>query len=238
MSRHETGRFKLSEGWNRGEDWWGDWVSRNFSVSDLLLHPHVKSMSEVQPPQLNALGDTYIVPAGGEGPFKGQDGKLAMLSRTGWLFLEPVRGVRVRCDNPDDWFWFNGDAWVGEDWKPDAPAPLGTRYDVIISVTFEAQPGDKLCCVYIPQPMVLPSGTPNSGGRSADWPPGTIILPIRRNGAEVGQITFTPSSLSAEITVDGDKQFGEGDLLEVVLPPTVPDGFQNYGITLRFLINQ
>lgn len=237
MPRQETSRFKLSHGWLRGEDWWGDPVSLNFVLNDMLLHPCVKSMTELQPPQANTIGDMYVVPLGGTGSFAGHEGALAVLTPEGWVFCTPTRGVRLRCDNPDAWYWWNGTDWVTEDWVPDGPAKIGTRYDINISVGFEALPGDYLCSVYLPEAMTLPAGAPDSGGRSADWPPGTIVMSIRRNGSEVGTIAFAPDSVTAVVTVEADRLFGAGDLVSVVMPDALPDGFENYGITLRFLLN-
>lgn len=242
MPRHETARFKLSHGWLRGEDWWGDPVSDNFVVTDMLLHPCVKSMTVATPPVLNALGDTYIVPLGGQDAFAGQDGKLAMLVAGSdgerWIFLTPTRGVRVRCNNPDEWFWFKGDEWVTEDWNPDPPLPIGSRYDVSVSVTFEAAPGENLVNFPLPETMTLPAGAVASVGRATDYPQGPLIMSIRRNGAEVGTVSWIAASVTPTFNVAADRIFAAGDMVSLVMPATVPPNFKNYGITLRFLLDR
>lgn len=239
MPRHETVRFKLSQGWLRGEDWWGDPVSQNFILTDMLLHPNVKSMTTAIPPVLNALGDMYIVPLGGEGEFAGRDGNLAILTEGNvWFFLKPERGVRVRCENPDAWFWYKGDEWVSENWTPEPPLPIGSRYDVSVSVTFEAVPGENLANFPLPEKMTLAANAPDSVGRATDYPLGTIIMSIRRNGAEVGTITWVENSLTPTFNVASDRLFAAGDMLSVVMPVTVPNNFKNYGITLRFLLDR
>lgn len=238
MPLHRTGRFKLAQGWIRGEDWWGDPVTMNFKVQDALLHPHVISMTQPQPPLLNAEGDCYIVPIGGTGAFSGMDGKFAYLDAAGWIFITPVRGVRIRCDNPDNWFWYAGDAdgWKPENWVPNGPPLLGTRYDLVIWVGFEALPGDQIGGMVMPEAMTLPLNAVGSSARAIDWPGAVVTMAIRRNNAPIGTITFTPGSLTGSIDVAADQPFGAGDLISVVLPGDMPDGFENYAITLRLLL--
>lgn len=243
MPRQETGRYKLSYGWLRGEDYWGDPVSLNFVLNDMLHHPCVKSMTQTTPPSAPAIGDMYVVPVGGIGVFKDQDNHLAIWTKNDkgsqWVFCLPTRGVRLRCDNPDGWYWWDGVAWRTEDYVPaGGPAPLGSRYDINISVGFEALPNDRLCAVYLPQSMVLRKDAPDSGGRSESWPPGTIIMTICRNGAPVGTVTFVGTSQTATVQVADDVLFAKGDLVTVVMPETVMAGFMNYGVTLRFILTQ
>lgn len=242
MPRQETGRYKLSYGWLRGEDFWGDPVSLNFVLNDMLHHPCVKSMSLVQPPAVVAVGEMYVVPASATGAFAGHDNTLAIWTKNDvgsqWVFCTPARGVRVRCDNPAGWFWWDGAQWRSEDYVENPPAPLGSRYDINISVGFEALPNDRLCAVYLPQAMVLPKDAPASGGRSEGWPPGTIVMTICRNSAPVGTVTFTGAAQTAVVAVADDVIFGAGDLVTLVMPETVMAGFQNYGITLRFILTQ
>lgn len=237
MPKQLTYRYRFAEGWLRGEDWWGDPVSGNFKMLDMLAGPAVKSMTEIQPPLDVAVGDMYVVPTGGAAEFAGHDTQLAMFTDDGWLFVVPKRGLRVRCDNPDDWFWFKGDTWVGEDWLPGDMPLLGTRYDVVISVGFPALPGDTLAAIYIPEVMTLPKDTPQSGGRCTNWPTSEVIMNINRNNALVGTITFTPGALTAAISVADNQIFAAGDLLTVVMPNAVPEDFMNYGITLRMLLD-
>jgi Protein of unknown function (DUF2793) len=238
MPRHETSRLKLSYGWLRGEDWWGDPVSDNFVLIDMLLNPVILSMTEIEPPQNGiTVGDMFIVAAGAIGAWKDHDGELALRAADRWIFAVPTEGVRARLKNPAGWIWFNGETWLGEDKNgEDDPAPLGTRYDIAVSVGYEAEPLEILLVYTMPEAMVLPDGAVGSIGRSVTSPLGILRLAIARNGSPIGTITFTLNSVQATFTVVGDKAFAKGDLLTIQMPETPPDGFENYSATLRFLL--
>lgn len=239
MPRHETSRLKLSHGWLRGEDWWGDPVSGNFVKLDMLINPFIISMTEIAPP-LNGVtvGDMYVVGSGATLDWAGHDGDLAVRSPDGWLFATPTPGARARLANPAGWIWYSEEgAWLGEDQdSATGPAPIGTRYDVSVFVGYEAEPTEVILAVAIPEPMRLPNSAPGSVGRSMISPMGILRLAIKRNGADVGTISFVPNSVKAEFAVVGDKVFATGDLLSVHLPANPPSGFENYGATLRMLL--
>lgn len=240
MPRHETSRLKLSHGWLRGEDWWGTPVSDNFIKIDMLLNPVIASMTEIRPP-LNGLkvGHMFIVAAGGEGDWLGHDGELAVLSPDGWIFAVPTKGVRARLESPAGWIWFSGEVWLGEDQNEvESPAPLGTRYDVSVSIGYEAEPHEVLLTFTVPEAMTLPNGAPGSMGRCLVTPMGILRLLVKRNGADVGTITFVPNNVRAEFSVVGDKTFAAGDLLSVHMPELPPSGFENYSATLRLILKK
>jgi len=240
MPRKESSRYKLSHGWLRGEDWWGDPVSDNFVLIDMLLHPFIISMTETVPP-LNGLtvGDMYLVPEEAEGAWLDHDGDLAVYNGTAWLFCKPTRGVRARLQNPSMWIWFNGLFWLDESQDGETPPALqGTRYDIAVAVTFEAEPEEVLLVFAVPEAMTLPSGGAGSRARALAAPNGICRLVIRRNGAEIGTILYTATSVKGEFTVNGDKAFAAGDLLSVHMPVNAPAGFQNFAATIRLLLQK
>lgn len=237
MPRHESSRLKLSFGWLRGEDWWGDPVSDNFTRLDMLVNPYVLSMTEPEPPSLLTIGDMYIVPIGGTGVWNGHDNDLAVVTEDGWLYCTPTKGVRARLNDPEGWIWFNDLTWIPEDQNGNVdPSPLGTRYDVAVFVGYEAEPREVVMAFTVPQSMTLPNGAPGSVGRGISEPTGIMRLAVKRNGTDVGTITFAPGSVIATITVVGDKAFAAGNLLTVHVPDDPPPGFQNYSATLRLLL--
>lgn len=241
MPRHETSRLKLSHGWLRGEDFWGDPVSANFILIDMLLNPVILSLTEIAPP-LGGLtvGDMYIVGPGGQGDWEDHDGDLAVLSPDNeWIFAQPTRGVRARLDNPAGWIWYDGEKWLGEEQSGENdPAPIGTRYDVSVSIGYEAEPREVILTFTIPEAMVWPNGGVGSVGRALVSPLGILRLAVKRNGADVGTITFASNSVRAEFSVVGDKTFAAGDLLSVHMPDSPPAGFENYSATLRLLLKK
>lgn len=238
MPRQETSRLKLSHGWLRGEDWWGDPVSDNFVTIDMLLNPYVLSMTEPNPPGAVAVGDMYIVPVGGADDWAGHDGDLSVRSPDEWIFATPTKGVRARLNDPAGWIWFNGEVWIPEDQDTDvAPPVLGTRYDIALSVGYEVEPLEMLLAFTVPEAMTLPNAAAGSVGRAMSSPLGIMRLAIKRNGVDVGTISFIPATVRAEFTVIGDKVFAKGDLLSIHVPESPPAGFQNYSATLRLLLN-
>lgn len=237
MARHITERWKISYGWLRGEDYWGDPVSDNFVRIDMLLHPWVLSTVEVVPPQASPAGAMYIVGTGGTGAWEGRDNNLAIFTEFGWVFCEPlVKGIRVGSEAPAGWLFWNGTAWVDEaNVAPDPPAIDGTKYDITFSVGFEAEPLETVAVVPIVEDMVLAAGAIESYGRTESPPASVVRIALMRNFTEqVGTIQFIPGSVQAEFIVTGDKQFPRGSALSFKMPDAVPDYFRNYGATLRF----
>lgn len=238
MPRLETSRLKLSYGWLRGEDWWGDPVSANFLLVDMLLNPVIVSMTESGPPATGVKqGDMYIVAAGAYDAWTNHEGDLAMRTATGWIFATPTKGVRARLDNPAGWIWFNGTVWIDEDKaSDDAPPILGTRYDVIASVTFEAAPLEYIAHVPIPEAMTLPVGAPGSVARCLVPPAGIMRIDIYRNDSAVGRVTFQPNAVKGTFDVPANVVYAAEDLFSLRVPDAPPTGFQDYGITCRMLL--
>jgi hypothetical protein len=240
MPRHESSRLKLSYGWLRGEDWWGDPVSTNFVRIDMLLNPVIISMSEGAPPQTTfTVGDMYIVADGAYGDWATHDGDLAVMSPDGWIFATPTEGVRARLKNPESWIWFNGDEWVDESQNSGTdPVPLGSRYDVAVSVSFEPEPEEYLALLAVPESMTLPANAPESTARCVVPPLGIVRFEIRRNSTIVGYVTFTPLSVVGTVDVTTNVVYAAGDLFAIRVPDNPPAGFENYAATIRMLLNR
>lgn len=238
MPRQETSRFKLSYGWLRGEDWWGDPVSGNFVTVDMLLHPYVLSMTQTQPPETAVVGDMFIVPVGAVDVWVGRDNAMAMLSKNGWIFFAPVRpGIRVRVASPSLWIWWTGTTWLDESKDGLTPQPLlGTRYDVAVSIGYEAEIGETLLTFTVPEAMTLPKDAVGSLGRAVNAPVAIHTLQVKRNGSAIGTISFIPGSVYAIFSVAADTVFAPGDLLTIQLTDDVSAGFENYSATVRLLL--
>jgi hypothetical protein len=240
MARHESARYKLSYGWLRGEDWWGDPVSDNFVRTDLLLHPWVKELNATVPPEANAIAAMYIIGAGAIGAWAGHANELAVYTEKGWIFCKPTKGVRVGCEAPAGWFWWNELEWTSEANVDPNPPPLqGTRYDVVLWVGFEAEPNETVGGIPLPEDMTLPNG--GGGvcvGRCETAPTAPVHIAVMRNYVDqIGTISFIPGSVEAGFTIIGDKPFAKGQALSFKMPSELPDYFRNYGATLRLILN-
>jgi hypothetical protein len=240
MARHESARYKLSYGWLRGEDWWGDPVSDNFVRTDMLLHPWVLELNAVTPPEANTIGAMYIIGVGATGDWEGQDNDLAIFTEAGWIFCTPTKGVRIGCAAPAGWFFWNGIEWTTEANVDPNPPPLqGTRYDVVMYVGFEGEPGETIGGACLPEDMTLPDGGGDMAvGRAKQAPNSPVNIAIMRNYVEqIGTVSFVPGSVDATFTIVGDKPFAKGQTVSFVLPAVLPDFWRDYTVTLRFLLN-
>lgn len=237
MPQHNTKRTKLAYGWLRGEDFWGDPTSNNTVTTDMLLHPYILTMTLTEPPAFE-LGDMHIVGAGGEGDWAGHDNELAIITENGWFFFAPFKGVRIRVENPAGWQWWDGSAWIGEE-VIDSTIPIqGTRYDIQMSVGYEAEPRETLLIMPMPQAMTLPAGATGSKARCTTPPISVMVLSIRRNATEVGTISFSPASMFGTFAVSANVLFAEDDLLTIVVSDNPPQGFEDYGVLIRMLLAQ
>lgn len=239
MPEHFSPRSRMSEGWLRGEDYWGDPVTRNFLKIDLLLHPFVLSMTQPVPPESNNLGDQYIVAAGAGGVWTGHEKNIAMLTENGWIFFAPYPGIRIRLNNPKQWMFFDPDTnnWQRED-IGDSTVPLeGTRYDVAVSVGYEAEPRETLLTFTPPQAMVLHAGATMSRARCTTPPAIDLVISLRRNNAEVGTLRFNATQMVGVFSVPLDVTITDIDIFSMVMPDATPVGFMNYNTTLRFILS-
>lgn len=59
-----------------------------------------------------AAGDAYIVATGATGYWAGQDKNIALVTRTGWVFLVPKEGWCVWVHDEGKLYSYNGTNWV------------------------------------------------------------------------------------------------------------------------------
>lgn len=239
MPEHKTHRSRLSQGWLRGEDYWGSPVSDNFIKTDLLLHPYVLSTTLTEAPAFK-LGDMHIVAPGATGDWATHDNELAIIGEDGWTFFAPYVGVEVRTASPWGKLWWTGEIWQDVEIK-DPSVPLqGTRYDVSVSVGYEAEPRETLLVFPIPQAMTLPAGALGSTARCVTPPTTPVVISIRRGATpntQVGTLTFPDNSAFGIYDVAADTLFAKDDLLTFVMPDNPAIGFTHFGMVLRLLLS-
>lgn len=93
-------------------------ITHNEAVQavDLLLHPVAVSRTVPGPPADLVPGACWLVPAGPEGVWSGEAGRLACWTAGGWRFLALPQGARLWIEDEATAVRREGDLWV-----PDAP---------------------------------------------------------------------------------------------------------------------
>lgn len=239
--RHESSRWKLSYGWLRGEDYWGDPVSQNFVLMDLLMHPFAKTMNENSPPAALTIGDQYVVGKNPVAAWANHKNDLAVYTENGWVFCTPMqKGLRIGCEAPAGWYYWDGTDWVDEAKNAAAPPSVeGQFYDVIMWVGFAAEPLEEIGGIPVPEDMTWPAGALDSVGRAKSTPAIDVVISVMRNFTEqVGTITFKPESTIATFQLTQDAVFAKGDAISFQTPINMPEFFASYGATVRLVLNR
>ena len=77
----------------------------------MLLCPVVEGAPQATPPGNPAIGQCYLVGAGGSGNWSGQDGTIAGFTSGGWRFVEPVEGLMVTVRSSGEPFQWRSGTW-------------------------------------------------------------------------------------------------------------------------------
>lgn len=232
MPRQIAPRQKLSYGWLRGEDYWGDPMSDNMVYTDAMLHPAPVSMTQSTPPVGAADGVQYIIPMGAQYEWGDYPNFLTMAMDGKWVFFEPFYGLRVRVKDYT-FVWFDGEKWTPEPASGATDPEVATRYDLAISVGYAPEPQETLLILPIVQPMRLDAGATLSMATAVSPPVSPANLLMYRNGSQIGTIVFSPSSFNGTFLVPMDVTFGIGDRLRVITSTGFPEAFGDFGTVLR-----
>lgn len=79
---------------------------------DGLVNLVLQSVSAAQPPAAVIDGQCWGVPAGGQGAWSGQGGRIAIGSNGGWVFLPPTAGMRAFISDQGVGAIHDGGDWV------------------------------------------------------------------------------------------------------------------------------
>lgn len=97
------------------------------ALIDMLLHAQVESMTVATPPGGAAVGQCWVVAAGGTGTWVGHDGHLACLTSGGWRFVAPRKGLGVSCVADGRTYSHDGTIWQPDPVRPDGLYISGSR---------------------------------------------------------------------------------------------------------------
>ena len=92
---------------------------------DLIVQLTVIDRTRTTAPDVPTVGDRHIVAAGATGPWVGQEGRIALLSETGWQFTQPLPGWRAHVLAEAQTAVFDGLGWVALSDGPLEVAELG-----------------------------------------------------------------------------------------------------------------
>lgn len=232
MPRQIAPRQKISYGWVRGEDFWGDPMSDNMVYTDAMLHPAPESMTQGIPPASPVDGVQFIIPYGAQYEWENYANHLTMAIKGQWVFFEPFYGLRARVKDYT-FVWFNGTNWVPEPAGNPQPIETARRYDVAMSVGYSPEPQETLLMLPIIEPMRLDAGATRSLATAVTPPPHPANLEIYRNGTQIGTVVFSPLAFNATFLVPMEITFGIGDRLRVITSTGFPEAFGDFGMTLR-----
>ncbi len=86
-------------------------VNEAFSLVDGVVHLSLVSSIQTTPPGSAPDGDCYGVPVGGVNEWAGQDGRIALMSNGGWVFIQPGMGWQAWVVDMASHAIFDGSDW-------------------------------------------------------------------------------------------------------------------------------
>lgn len=208
-------------------------MSQNMVVTDAMLHPILESTTQNTPPEMPVVGQQYALPTGSTGLWTGFDECLATYTENGWAYVPLLRGLRARVVDMGAFFWWDGEQWQGEPVSALDDLEKGTRYDIGVSVGYEAEPFENLLTLPIVQPMALPKDAPGSLAIGREPPAEPVTMNLRRNGNVVGQVVFGTRDFRGTFSVPDNVMFAAGDLIAVDMGLVSPETFKGYGLVIR-----
>jgi len=96
----------------RGRGAWSVCGAAGGGVNALDWQESVADRDLTAPPGSPALGDRYIVAAGGSGAWSGLDGHIVQYNGTSWTDIAPTEGAVTLVEDEDILVGYNGSAWV------------------------------------------------------------------------------------------------------------------------------
>lgn len=93
---------------------------------------------------------------------------------------------------------------------------------VVVAVTVPFQPTAGMVLLQLPSPRTLtfPAGGTGSTARAWGGRADAISFLIKKDGVEVGQISFPASATTGSFSVSSEVTFAPGDVIEIVTGPS------------------
>jgi hypothetical protein len=105
-------------------------VNEAFARLDAVAQLRVVSAAVLVPPASARDGESYIVPEGAAGTWAGRDGRVAVFSNGGWVFVVPRTGWRAWDEAVGGFRMFDGTEWL-LDAQAVSPSGAATMWKVL-----------------------------------------------------------------------------------------------------------
>jgi hypothetical protein len=171
-------------------------------------------------------GDCYIIPSGAGTVWSGHTNKVTFYDAdtTTWIILVPEEGWTCYVQDEDREYIYTGAAWVRKvSYITSAfyPGVLDDAAKVMIHIA-----------VHPFQFAIAFSGSYAKSGATAT---AETIFSIKKNGSEIGTITFAISGSTGTFAMAAANDVAAGDIISIVGPNTADVTLADLGISLKGL---
>lgn len=198
--------------WTPGSDGYHVGMDQNFARLDALVFLAVLTAPVNDPPTAPAKGDRYIVGNAPTGVFVGHGRAIALFNVDGaWEFIPPSAGWRALALDDKSNFLYDGTAWTRD----------AKIFDIAIYCPVLPAATDAIASVCIPgniPAVTFPAGLPLSAAYARVPDATARMLPIMKNGTQVGYVSFAANALIGSFSLAAQLAMVSGDEFEVFPP--------------------
>lgn len=232
--------------WDLGSDNWKDENDANLRTLSALVQARAISRSTALP-AAPANGDIYIVPPDAAT----NANEIAIRDDGAWVYIAPAEGFTAYVSDANENVQFDGTAWAPleagiEDAPTDgtlygrkdgawATVPAGGGGDARYFTAFAGGvliASETLFAHVFAAAGSLPAGLAGSRARAGVAANGAATLSVRKNGTEVGTISFAAGATTATFAMASATAFAAGDLLSITAPGTADATLADVALTL------
>lgn len=212
MTAQTLPNLGLQNGYADGENGWGQGYNSNLLALDLLSFLAVASTDLSAPPTTPVDGDRYVVAAtpAATGAWVGKEKNVACYYGAAWHFFVPRRGwvAFSIADGVDH--RFDGTIWAVQAKPYDIPIFVQTLPAYVAGV--------EIVTILFPRPVKLAAGMPGSLAQAKTTDTVLRLLPLYKNGASIGYVSFAAGAAAGTFTLATDTLFVAGDTLGLCPP--------------------
>lgn len=175
-------------------------------------------------------GHAYVVPASGvTGAWAGSEKKIAIYDGGGavWRYLTAVDQWTVRAQDDDKEYGFDGSVWA------EIVGGGSNYYDVEVGFDVTPTSDEVVTTRALAREVTFPADFSGSIGSIATNPTSTMVLLVKDDGTEIGQVSISTSGAFTFTTSSGTaKTVAAGSILTFVGPTTADASAAGCVVTL------